>query len=270
MAILFTLSVSLLICFIVVIFTVRYIRRKHSAEQGKSVQDVNVYKDDFDIIINISTVALGLTTFITSVVSIHVMLSQDKTQKMLVEYQQAENQPIFKVDIKAFPFEEGGNNDYEEYTITNEGKNILSPASEISCKSFIEIVYRDADIEYLQYYPLASYFSFSYETKNLTGKLKESIGGKYNHNLSRFIELSRVYSDVHLRLVHYFTIKYTDIYGVQHTTYFENEDLSSEEALEKAINSSTIFGHNTKPIDEVTIEEIVSDLMARLTSRSDK
>lgn len=270
MSILFTLSVTLLICFTIVIFTIRYIRKKHSSEKGRSVQDVNVYKDDFDIIINIATVALGITTFITSVVSIHVMLSQNKTQKILVQYQQAENQPVFRVDISAFSLKEGDSKDYEEYTITNVGKNILSPASEISCKSFIEIIYRDTAVAYHEYYPLTYYFNVGIVTNNLTGKLKESIGSENLHNLSKFIELYRVYSDVQLRLVHYFTIKYTDLYGDQHTVYFENENLSSKEALDNAISSSAIFGHNIKPIDKVTIEDIVSDLMTKLTSESEK
>ena len=126
--IIFALLSAILAAFVVLLLVRQYLAKRRSIEQGKNIQDVNVYKDNFDIVINVITVLVGVFSIYVSIVSVHVMRQQEATQKMLVNMQQMEHQPAFDVTITAYPLEEGEANAYEEFEIKNVGKQMASPA----------------------------------------------------------------------------------------------------------------------------------------------
>lgn len=265
--IIFALLSAILAAFVVLLLVRQYLAKRRSIEQGKNIQDVNVYKDNFDIVINVITVLVGVFSIYVSIVSVHVMRQQEATQKMLVNMQQMEHQPAFDVTITAYPLEEGEANAYEEFEIKNVGKQMASPAI-ISYHSYIRISYVDKEHDYVGYYPLGYYFNSTVSTKALTGELVHSWRSFYSLNLLRFASLyyseapSECTGHVSLQLVHRFSIHYTDLYGIERDTYFENETLSSEESQKEIERKAEFFLGKNKSIAEVTMDDICEEIVS--------
>lgn len=265
--IVFALLSAILAAFVVLLLVRHYLSKRRSADQVKNMQDVNVYKDNFDIVIDVVTVLVGIFSVFVSLVSIHVMRQQEKTQDMLVKMQQMEHQPTFGIEISAYAFEENGPNAYEEFSITNVGKQMSSPAI-VSVQSFIQVSYTDKDLDYLGYYPLGYYFNSTVSSKALTGQLVHSWGSFYSMNLTRFNDLryatlpSGCNGYVSLKLVHRFAITYTDLYGDERTVYYENEVLSSEEAQSDIAKRAEFFINKKKSIADVTIDDLCEEIIS--------
>lgn len=265
--IVFALLSAILAAFVVLLLVRHYLSKRRSADQVKNMQDVNVYKDNFDIVIDVVTVLVGIFSVFVSLVSIHVMRQQEKTQDMLVKMQQMEHQPTFDIEISAYALEENGPNAYEEFSITNVGRQMSSPAM-VSVQSFIQVSYTDKDLDYLGYYPLGYYFNSTVSSKALTGQLVHSWGSFYSMNLTRFNDLryatlpSGCNGYVSLKLVHRFAITYTDLYGDERTVYYENEVLSSEEAQSDIAKRAEFFINKKKSIADVTIDDLCEEIIS--------
>ena len=103
-----------------------------------------INRGDVSLLVDISTVLVGIATLIVSGISIHVMLSQEETQGLLVELQKREHQPIFSINYTVSKSPASEVHDVEDYVVENIGEQMLSPAN-ISCKSFIKVDYSDVD-----------------------------------------------------------------------------------------------------------------------------
>ena len=66
-------------------------------------------------IIDIVTVFIGVMSFVSGMVSIKVMLSQEKIQEELLEAQKREHQPNFMIDYKGITMSYGMSVDYLAY-----------------------------------------------------------------------------------------------------------------------------------------------------------
>lgn len=255
-AIIISISVTGVIAFLLAVLT---LKNKH--EQNK-----------LSLIVNYMTIAIGMSTILSTVLSAYVMISQDKSQRRLIEMQEYEHQPIFAINYIKSSSDGTDSKDIEDFTIENIGEQMLGPAK-ISVKSYIEIEYSDynKDIELMTYYPLAYYYNAVTCTENLTGLLMMSHHSEYIQNNKRFTRLhdeATTYSTsqdkiyVYLRKIDLFTITYTDIYGKERTCYYRNSDKSSKEAHDLITGnaSKTYTKGNSLSIEEVTFEDLIRPL----------
>ena len=100
-----SITSGILACLLIILLVRQYLMKRQTIEKDGKIQDVNVYKDNFDLVINVVTVLVGVFTIVTGLVSIHVMISQDKTQKELIRAQKMEHQPTFQFTLSEFPAE---------------------------------------------------------------------------------------------------------------------------------------------------------------------
>ena len=62
-----------------------------------------INRGDVSLLVDISTVLVGIATLIVSGISIHVMLSQEETQGLLVELQKREHQMLRSKPARSSP-----------------------------------------------------------------------------------------------------------------------------------------------------------------------
>lgn len=255
-AIIISISVTGVIAFLLAVLT---LKNKH--EQNK-----------LSLIVNYMTIAIGMSTILSTVLSAYVMISQDKSQRRLIEMQEYEHQPIFAINYIKSSSDGTDSKDIEDFTIENIGEQMLGPAK-ILLRSYIEVEYSDynKDIELKTYYPLEYYYRTVINTENLTGLLMMSHESEQIQNNKQFTRLhdeATTYSTSHdkiyvyLRKIDLFTITYTDIYGNERTCYYRNSDKSSKEAYDLITgNADRIYTkYPTTDIEEVTFEDLIRPL----------
>lgn len=238
---------------------------------------VRRYKDklertEISLIVDIMTILIGVASLIASAVSIAVMLSQEKTQEILLEAQMREHQPIFSIDYTKSKSPSSDIYDVQDFVIENIGEQMISPAK-ISHKSFIKVDYNNvyADVHKSAYYPLSYYYNGTVSTDNLTGRILMTIGNEYlQNNLKMYLlhQEAMRYDEEHkgeyisLEHVDYFVISYTDIYGEERTNYYRESHHTTKEEYEKVFESSSVTYKNSgnKSISEVTLNDLVEPL----------
>lgn len=257
-AIIVSITVTGIIAFLVAVLT---LKNKH--EQNK-----------LSLIVNYMTIAIGMSTILSTVLSAYVMISQEKSQRRLIEMQAFEHQPVFAINYIKSSSDSTDSKETEDFTIENTGEQMLGPAK-ISLSSYIEVEYSDynKDIDVTVYYPLKSFYTSTIQTENLTGLLMMSHNSGYIQNNKIFTRLhdeATAYSSSHdkiyvfLRKIDMFTITYTDIYGDERTCYYRNSDKSSKEAYELIKNNAkdtyNIDDNNKLPIEVLTFDDLIRPL----------
>lgn len=267
-----SITSGILACLLIILLVRQYLMKRQTIEKDGKIQDVNVYKDNFDLVINVVTVLVGVFTIVTGLVSIHVMISQDKTQKELIRAQKMEHQPTFQVTLSEFPAEEGGPNVYQEYSITNIGEQMSSPA-DVTCHSYLKISYADVNNPHEDYFLISPFFYVSFSSGALKGDIIHSACSSALLNLQHYNALrymprpSICTAPMSIELVHTFSIAYIDIYGENKEVFFMNEKpISSEEYrhIEDYAHSSWAVNNS---IAEITQEDIVLALIDMTTQK---
>ena len=232
-----------------------------------------INRGDVSLLVDISTVLVGIATLIVSGISIHVMLSQEETQGLLVELQKREHQPIFSINYTLSKSPASEVYDVEDYVVENIGEQMLSPAN-ISCKSFIKVDYSDVDagVQKSVYYPLTYYYNATLSSGDQTGELIRTIGNEYLQNNLKLYQLhqaAQAYTAEHdkeyvfIKKIDLFTITYTDLYAEERTVYYRDGHLVTEEAYNAIFqNASDTYQDPvfTKSISEVTLDDLIGPL----------
>ena len=229
-------------------------------------------RTEISLIVDIMTILIGIASLTASAVSVAVMLSQEKTQEILLEAQKKEHQPIFSIDYTLSQSPSSDMYDVLDFVIENIGEQMLSPA-EISYKSFIKVDYNDvyADIHKSAYYPLSYYHNATVSSGNLTGRILMTIGNEHLQNNLKMYSLHQEairYDEEHkgeyvsVEEVDYFVISYTDIYGEKRKNYYRKNNHTTKEEYDKVFESSTSTYRNigNKSISEVTLNDLVEPL----------
>lgn len=256
-----SITSGILACLLIILLVRQYLMKRQTIEKDGRIQDVNVYKDNFDLVINVVTVLVGIFTIVTGLVSIHVMISQDRTQKELIRAQKMEHQPTFQVTLSEFPAEEGGPNVYQEYSITNIGEQMSSPA-DVTCHSYFKITYADSKYPHEDYFSINQFFYASFFSGALKGEIIHSACSWALENLKHYGELrftprpSKCTAPITIDLAHTFSISYVDIYGETNEVYFLGERPISKEEYFLIENKANYDWAKNKSIAEITQEDI--------------
>ena len=191
-------------------------------------------------------------------------MSQDKTEKMLIQYQLQEHQPQFSVKLNLYPIEPDGLPQYQEFEIMSEGEEIMQSPAKVAYKTYIKVEYADKENRFIGYYPLRYYFGAGYDYKNLTGPIFESILSQQILNFKLFMDLRNqalpdsLSGHFDLSLIHHFTIEYKDIYGETRLVYFENSNRTSQDNIDFVQTQSEKYGDDCKSIQDVALSDLLS------------
>ena len=220
---------------------------------------------NMDIIVDISTILIGIMTVATGVVSIKIMRSQDKRQEETLQAQKREHQPNFQIKfIRSKSTPTSTAYDVEDFTIENIGEAMLA-RDMIKVRSFIQVELRDATtgVSKSAYYPLTYYFFGTSSTANMTGLLLST--AQINlFNSKNFFDLdaaARAHNatagnpKITLTKAHVFEISYVDIYEEKKTVYYLNAYRTTKERYDEIKNSAPGF-MMSKSIENVTFNDL--------------
>ncbi len=253
--------------FIALLFFVLLIVRRHKDK---------IKRKDLTIWVDITTILIGVASLIVSVISISVMLSQEQTEKFLLEAQKKEHQPVFSITYTSSKSSASEVNDVEDYVIESNGEQMLSPAT-ISHDTFIKVDYANfADnTRKSVYYPLTYYYNATVSSDNQIGRLQTTIGNEYLHNNLKLYNLHQAagaYNNYHekehvvLEKVDLFKITYIDIYNEERTNHYRNSHLCTPEIynsiFQEAASICPLPG--TKSISDVCLEDILKAVKGEL------
>lgn len=223
-------------------------------------------------IIDIVTVFIGVMSFVSGMVSIKVMLSQEKIQEELLEAQKREHQPNFMIDYKISNIEEGGKYDIEDFTIENIGEPMISPAK-ISLRTFIKVEYNNIqdNISKVVYFPLTYYYNATSSTENMKGLLLRSIGNESLQNHGKFVDLyfeannytkEHEYIYIYLSKVDMYKISYIDIYEDNRVNYYMGSYRVSKEMYDMIMGYAENINSKSKSIVDVTLSDLIDVALA--------
>lgn len=228
-----------------------------------------IERNDLSIWVDITTILIGVASLIVSGISISVMLSQEKTEKFLLEAQKKEHQPVFSIGYTLSKSPTSEVYDVEDFVIENIGEQILSPAS-ISHKTFLKIDYRDIanNSQKSIYYPLTYYYNATISSDDQIGRLLTTIGNEYLHNNLKLYELDKAaiafnneYDKeyIFIEKVDLFKITYTDIYNEERVNHYRNSHLCTKELYESIFqNAASVCAMpGIKSISDVTFKDIL-------------
>ena len=233
---------------------------------NKVSADSLILSQNMDIIVDISTILIGIMTVVTGVVSINIMRSQDKRQEEALQAQKREHQPNFLIKFKTSKSNPSKNtHDFKDFTIENIGE-AMRARDRISINSFIKVRYIDVHnkINRMAYYPLIYYFFRISSSRNMSGHLLGSVHSNLLLNHEKFCNLNTQaisYSATTgttfmVELVHTFEISYVDIYEEKKTVYYENDCLTTKERYDEIKNSAPGF-MMSKSIENVTFNDLL-------------
>ncbi len=223
-----------------------------------------------DKVVGVSTILAALASFVVGMVSISVMLSQNKMQQTLINLQQMEHQPSFEISTDVFEHTWRGT-DYctEYYIVTNNGERINTIS--VDSKEFLMIRYthdRYGDTEEILTYMPICYYGDAVNTGRFAGEVAHSLK-IWSNNIIKYEELlesirqyniTEKISILYIEQVHFVTCKYEDIYGVNRTVYFKNQAQISQSHYEEIVNlARDEYGEHLRDIHSISIEDILNE-----------
>jgi hypothetical protein len=232
---------------------------------NKVSADSLIRSQNMDIIVDISTILIGIMTVVTGVVSINIMRSQDKRQEETLQAQKREHQPNFQIKfIRSKSTPTSTVYDVEDFTIENIGEAMLA-RDRITVRSFIKVELRDitAGVNKSAYYPLTYYFFGTSSTANMQGLLLSTAQINLFNN-KNFGDLnaaaiahnaSSANAKITVNMVHVFEFSYVDLYEEKRTVYYENGCRTTKERYDEIKNSAPGF-MMSKSIENVTFNDL--------------
>ena len=180
-------------------------------------------------------------------------------QKMQVEMQNKESQPIFKVD---FSTNYDTNTDFIE--ISNVGKLFKSYLFEVN--AYIEVRYRSYDkgINSIYYVPISDYYLKEEQTGNFSGKLlKRELKGNYTKYVKLYEDAmakSSTNNIIFISVIALIKIEYIDIYDNCQTVYFNTKLQIDSRSYNEIIEESKKVFTIPFSIETVEFEDIIKSL----------
>lgn len=121
-------------------------------------------KDSLSILVSI---VVGIATLITSIVSIHVMMSQNKISQEQTDIQKSQIQPIFTIVVHQQQDFDDGKYGTEVLNVRNLGSKVLDYSVDVDV--FFQLSRHEKMQNDTIYFEIPDYFNASYSDK--TGNL---------------------------------------------------------------------------------------------------
>lgn len=254
------MQIVIILLLVVILVIQIFIMTSSSSSSGTKLKDSSVY--------------IGIASLLVSIVSISVMVSQGKIIKSQLFSQKMEHQPSYVISFQ-YKYDDKGCVFATEYSISNVGEKTFGK-SNVEERTYIRIEFINGPTEIIYaYVPLNYYFNVAVVSGNLTGEIVHSVGAEYLSNHKKYHQL--YYDALHYTrdeqqiivltdLVHVFEIDYTDIYGEDHTIFYKNTDITSEEeVINIKKNASYFFGYQLYGLDGLDLEQILSIMEGKNT-----
>lgn len=206
----------------------------------------------------ISNFVLGISSFITAIVTAIVLCKQYRLQKKSSLIGKRTKQPVFNVSF--YSIDEDDDNKYENeiLQIQNDG-NIVKQINDIK----VITIYDVSENSNHKLFWIIGYFWRSTCYQNLNGLIYKSRG---NSNSAQFM---RVYYDavalykndhrfVKISVAHLIKIEYIDIYGEKNICCFKGRSIINEEEY-NTIYNQICNQHNPIDINKVTLDELLAE-----------
>lgn len=196
-------------------------------------------KDSLSILI---TLLIGIATLITSIVSIHVMVSQNKISQEQTDIQKCQVQPIFSIVVHQLQDMDDGKYGTDVLDVRNVGAKILE--STVDVNVFFRLSRHAVSDNDTIYFEVLDYFNASSSDKSGKELIKSTFGVSNNR---LFCNLYQQAIDTSHDGVVYFLdkviltkITYRDVLKKEHTLYFERETEIDQQQYQKYFASAQL------------------------------
>ena len=196
---------------------------------NKMLDYLATYKDSLSILI---TLIIGVATLITSIVSIHVMMSQNKISQEQTDIQKSQVQPIFSIVVHQQQDMDDGKYGTDVLNVRNIGAKIQDFTVDVNV--FFRLSRHDMARNDTIYFEVLDYFNASSVDKTGNELIKSTFGVSNNR---LFFYLYQQALDISHKGVIYFLdkviltkITYIDVLKKGHVVYFdEGREISQQQ-----------------------------------------
>ncbi len=203
----------------------------------------NVKREFVDKMVDYATIVIGFMSVGVGVVSISVMLRQEKFQNKIAQDEMLLHQPVFHADYYLQDYSRDDVNDSEEICICSEGDEPFD-ITDISVKSFLRINYintKEFSRNVSTTIPFA-YYAYSYKLGTCIKKYAGTANlHKYETVINQALyEYHNVFGNigkVDLYKIDLVKITYIDKYDIERVVYFNNGRKTTEKEYLSVINN---------------------------------
>lgn len=196
-------------------------------------------KDSLSILVSI---VVGIATLITSIVSIHVMMSQNRISQEQTDIQKSQIQPIFTIVVHQQQDFDDGKFGTEVLNVRNLGSKVLDYSIDVDV--FFQLSRHEKMQNDTIYFEIPDYFNASYSDNTGNDLIKTYFGVGNNRIFCKLYQhaLDASHNDVmyFLEKVILCKITYHDILKNKHTLLFENGDEISQDRYNKYFTSAQL------------------------------
>ena len=218
----------------------------------------------------IATIVGTIGTIIIGIVTIRLMINDEKRDKML-------NQPLFSVQIVSSYSLEDEFIKNEEYTIENVGMKVKSITS-IDHFSYLVLSYHETrrSEPIIRYCPLKDYFNYPIQTGFLDGEIAmTAYSGNNNVSYHIFYLETMEYAQIHpdaclyVEKHHLFKVDYVDLYGESHSVVKNerNMDVDAKYVLEVRRKADKDSGGKLFTLQELDLKEILKTCFPEIKAK---
>lgn len=207
----------------------------------------------------ISNFALGVSSFITAIVTAIVLIMQYRLQRKSFQIERKSKQPVFNISLVTVDEDDDNKHDNEIMTIHNDGY-IVKGISNITVTTILDISEQSKH----KIFWIIGYFSRSTMYQSLNGLMYKSRGLNNHAKITNvYLDVNNLYKEHHryvgIAVYHMIKIEYTDIYGEKNICYFKNRSSIEEDAYNTLIEQ-ICNRQNPIDIDYVSFNELIKEI----------
>ena len=207
----------------------------------------------------ISNFVLGISSFITAIVTAIVLIKQYRLQRKSFKIERKLRQPVFNITLVTVDEDDDNKHDNEIMTIHNDGY-IVKEISDITVTTIFDISEQSKH----KLFRIIGYFSRSTMYQSLNGLIYKS-RGLNNHAkfMNVYLGALDLYKKdrryVEISVYNMIKIEYTDIYGEKNICYFKDRSNIEEDAY-NTIFEQICNQQNPIDIDNVSFSELLKEI----------
>ena len=216
--------IAILVTSLYVLYCANQYRKQHSADDKAH--------EEF-----MERVSLGsaIAAIAISIITIIVMVDQNKTQQFLIDMQKSEHQPSFEVQYGRYNLDDVA---FEEFCVSNQGEPFKQV--KVSKETYIEVEHfsTNPDANFKTYIFVPDYYASGHNTGAVLGDIYKTTHSHLTKNvesLESWRVQTRAYNEAHnghiyLMMKSFVVIEYKDIYGDERKEYFLDGKLCTEDS----------------------------------------
>lgn len=215
---------------------------------------------------SIFTIVLAVCSFILSFISVFVLASQIRNDRILFEMQKKEHQPLFEVGYNWYQ-DDSGFNETTEFYVINVGEPIKT--KEVNVETYLMVEYSEERYGKIDtaYCKINNFFDCylieRIEDTIAKGRLKGNNRFFYDLSVQQCLSYCQNHPSrwIACQLVSFYVIEYRDVYDEKGCVVFKDDEVCSMEELDRVrSNNLKYYQDSLFSIYNLSIDKIAQPL----------